>query len=177
MYNLILKNFVCCVLQVVQCSIHSLPSPNSDLHLHTARHFDDEDASDRDTDELSLSLSSQSQCLADNFHYPHHCKVPDCTFMVAWRDKDGEAIIFNLTAKVTKSTMVWAAIGFSEDTKMVNTVYVYLASFPLAFNVRCLSLTELNKARALTLAVLIQIQYYTFALADVALVNTAMCVK
>ena len=110
-------------VQVVLCSILDLSSPSSNPHLplvYAARQ-DDKDTSSREAEPLSPG----SQCLADNYHYPHHCKVPDCDFMVAWREtggKDGDTIIFDLKAKVTDSSMVWAAIGFSEDAKMVNTV-------------------------------------------------------
>ena len=115
------------VLQVVHCSIQgrSLPYLKELDHfssVRAARH-ESEASSYRDT-EISLSGSSlsqldQSQCLAVNYHYPHHCEVPDCAFMVAWREKDEETVVFNLTVKVTEPTMVWAAIGFSEDAKMV----------------------------------------------------------
>ena len=111
-------------LQVVHCRVHGLSAlPSSDLHslsVHTIRHSDDDDDEGTSNRGAELSPSPLSQCLADNFHYPHHCKVPDCAFMVAWRERAGETIVFNLTAKVTDSTMVWAAIGFSEDAKMVN---------------------------------------------------------
>ena len=125
------------ILQVVHCSIGSLSgSPSSHLHslsAHTRRHsssdgesYDNDRTSDRDAagdlspSSPSPSSSGSDQCLADNYHYPHHCAVPDCAFMVAWRERDAETIIFNLTAKVIDSTMVWAAIGFSDNAKMVH---------------------------------------------------------
>ena len=93
-------------------------------------YYDDDDrTNDREAagdPSLSLSGSGSGQCLADNFHYPHHCAVPDCAFMVAWRERDAETIVFNLTAKVTDSKMVWAAVGFSDNAKMVR-VYIKIA--------------------------------------------------
>ena len=133
-----LYKFYIIILQVVHCSVHGLSSlPSSELHplsVHTLRHSSDDDSFDDPGEGIanmnlgapSLSVSSPSSssssnghCLTDNFHYPHHCKVPYCAFIVAWRERDSETIVFNLTAKVTGSRMVWAAIGFSEDAKMV----------------------------------------------------------
>ena len=43
--------------------------------------------------------------------------------MVAWREgEDGETVVFNLTAKVEDTHMVWAALGFSGDTRMVRDI-------------------------------------------------------
>jgi hypothetical protein len=122
-------------VQVVHCGIDGLSdSPSSQLHslpAHTRRHSSDESYYDDDNHQEGtsdrdaaaglppLSSSGSGHCLADNFHYPHHCAVPDCAFMVAWRERDAETIIFNLTTKVMDSTMVWTAIGFSDDAKMV----------------------------------------------------------
>lgn len=95
-------------------SVDHLPSPLHPLHVHVAaRHGDD------DTDDRGAVLSTS--CLRDNFHYPHHCAVPNCDFMVSWRE-EGEAVTFNLTTKVEDTSMVWAALGFSEDTNMVQSV-------------------------------------------------------
>ena len=102
-------------LQLMLCSVEGTNllsqahiSSHSVQHL-SARH--EVESSGRNTHE---------SCLLENFHYPHHCKVPDCSFMVAWREDDEESVLFNLTAKVDDSSMVWAAIGFSDDRKMVN---------------------------------------------------------
>lgn len=88
--------------------LHVPSSSSSSLHV-AARHDDD-------TDNREAFLSTS--CLLDNFHYPHHCAVPYCDFMVAWRE-EGEMVTFNLTAKVAATSMVWAAIGFSDDRRMV----------------------------------------------------------
>lgn len=64
-------------------------------------------------------LVSNSLCLAYNYKHPHNCSLPDCEFVVSWKDADNGFVNFTLLAQVPPDSSVWAAVGFSDDAKMV----------------------------------------------------------
>lgn len=59
-------------------------------------------------------------CAQYNFKYPHCCSPPDCEFLVNWVDTGNGFINFTLIADVPGNTSVWAALGFSDDDRMVS---------------------------------------------------------
>ena len=62
-----------------------------------------------------------------NFKAPHHCgsATQECEFTLKWKELDGSKVEYDLVATVAGNASVWAAVGFSGDSKMVSlSLYV-----------------------------------------------------
>ena len=86
-------------------------------------------ASNLDIKKRHSEIDSRSQlptktilgtCAEYNFKHPHCCSPPDCEFMVSWVDTGDGFVSFTLIADISDNTSVWAALGFSDNNKMVS---------------------------------------------------------